>query len=158
LTSRTDQNPTQSTLFRDISSYVLNQTSQNQTEPASKKRKLDDSNAVQNGAAGGLGSLASTAVSAFKTYPGVSFSIPQRKKLTLELVSNKKEGGIRGLGADGKVEFGIAWKDVGEPSLASSKDEPSLTISQRAGVLSSHTREGEAATPLHCDPGTWRRR
>ncbi|KAF2662236.1 Rtt106-domain-containing protein [Lophiostoma macrostomum CBS 122681] len=110
--SAIDQNPGQGALFRDISSYILDQTSHNLAEPASKKRKLDDSNGAPNGSAGGLGSLASTAVSAFKTCPGVSFSIPQRKKLTLELVSNKKEGGIRGLGVDGKVEFGIPWKDV----------------------------------------------
>lgn len=110
---RVDQNPTQTTLFRDISTYILNQTSQISTEPASKKRKLDYSNGAQNGAAGG--GLFSAEHKAWRSYPGVSFSLPQRKKFTLELVLNKKEGGIRGVGADGKVEFGIAWKDVGEP-------------------------------------------
>lgn len=58
--------------------------------------------------------MASTAVKAWKTYPGVSFAMPQRKKLTLELVSSgKKAGGVRALGADGSVEFGIAWSNVG---------------------------------------------
>ncbi|KAF2466869.1 Rtt106-domain-containing protein [Lindgomyces ingoldianus] len=107
-----DQNPTQITLFRDISSYMLNHTSPASAEPATKKRKLDDSNGVSDGAIGGLGRLASTDMKAWRSYPSVSFSIPQRKKLTLELVTNKAEGGIRGLSADGKVEFGIAWKDV----------------------------------------------
>jgi hypothetical protein len=41
----------------------------------------------------------------------VSFSIPQRKKLTLELL-DKKDGGVRAIGASGDVEFSIAWKDV----------------------------------------------
>ncbi|KAF1995064.1 Rtt106-domain-containing protein [Amniculicola lignicola CBS 123094] len=108
-----DQNPTQSTLFRDISTYILNQTSQSTTEPASKKRKIEDSNGAQNGAtSGGLGSLVNPAAKAWRTYTGVSFSIPQRKKLTLELLDNKKDGGIRGVGADGNIEFSIAWKDV----------------------------------------------
>jgi hypothetical protein len=111
-----DENPKSGTLFRDISTYILNQTSQSSTEPASKKRKLEDSNGAQNGSAGG--DLFSAEAKAWRSYPGVSFSLPQRKKFTLELVLNKKEGGIRGVGADGKVEFGIAWKDVGEPSHA----------------------------------------
>lgn len=55
----------------------------------------------------------SATAKAWRSYPGVSFSLPQRKKFTLELVLNGKEGGIRGVGADGKIEFGIAWKDVG---------------------------------------------
>ncbi|KAJ4294343.1 hypothetical protein N0V90_008033 [Kalmusia sp. IMI 367209] len=104
-----DQNPTHSTLFRDISTYILNQASQPSNEPASKKRKLDESNDAQNGAA--AASLFSAATKAWRQYPGVSFSIPQRKKYTLELV-DKKDGGIRAVGADGNVEFGIAWKDV----------------------------------------------
>ncbi|KAF2642387.1 Rtt106-domain-containing protein [Massarina eburnea CBS 473.64] len=104
-----DQNPTQSTLFRDISTYIMNQTSQQTSEPASKKRKVEDSNGAQNGAAA---ALASTAVKAWRSYPGTSFSIPQRKKFTLELVENKKDGGIRAIGADGSVEFGIPWRDV----------------------------------------------
>ncbi|KAF2018249.1 Rtt106-domain-containing protein [Aaosphaeria arxii CBS 175.79] len=111
-----DQNPKHSTLFRDISTYILNRTSQSVPEPASKKRKLDNSNGnngVQNGTAKGAdtANLLSASTTAWKTYTGVSFSIPQRKKLTLELVSGKG-GGVRGIGADGKVEFGIAWKDV----------------------------------------------
>ncbi|KAF2728655.1 Rtt106-domain-containing protein [Polyplosphaeria fusca] len=107
-----DQNPAQNTLFRDISTYILSQSSSNSAEPVSKKRKLDDNNGVQNGSPAGGGSLANPALKAWRTYPGVSFSMPQRKKFTLELVSSKAEGGIRAVGADGKVEFGIAWKDV----------------------------------------------
>jgi hypothetical protein len=55
--------------------------------------------------------LSSSATKAWRTYPGVSFSIPQRKKFTLELL-DKKDGGVRAIGASGDVEFSIAWKDV----------------------------------------------
>ncbi|CAN9469308.1 unnamed protein product [Alternaria alternata] len=106
-----DQNPAQSTLFRDISTYILNQTSQPAAEPATKKRKIEESNPPQNGASASGGSLTSTATKAFKTYPAVSVAIPQRKKFTLELL-DKKDGGIRAIGANGNVEFAIAWKDV----------------------------------------------
>jgi hypothetical protein len=107
-----DQNPTQSTLFRDISTYILNHTSQTPEEPASKKRKLAaESNGTPNGHAAAAASLASSAVKAWRSYPGVSFAIPQRKKFTLELL-DKKDGGVRAVGADGNVEFAIAWRDV----------------------------------------------
>ncbi|KAF3034217.1 hypothetical protein E8E12_001816 [Didymella heteroderae] len=116
-----DQNPSQGTLFRDISTFVLNQMSQASAEPTTKKRKLEESNGAPNGAAATTGaatptsvaggSLVSTSTRAFKTYTGVSFSIPQRKKFTLELV-DKKDGGIRAIGASGNVEFALAWKDV----------------------------------------------
>ncbi|KAH7094387.1 hypothetical protein FB567DRAFT_510085 [Paraphoma chrysanthemicola] len=106
-----DENPTQTSLFRDISTFILNQTSQPPAEPAAKKRKLEDSNGAKNGGPTSGGSLVSASTKAWRTYPGVSFSIPQRKKFTLELV-DKKEGGIRAVGATGNVEFSIAWKDV----------------------------------------------
>ncbi|KAI4612480.1 hypothetical protein J4E80_007214 [Alternaria sp. BMP 0032] len=106
-----DQNPTQSTLFRDISTYILNQASQPAAEPATKKRKIEESVAPQNGASKTGGSLTSTSTKAIKTYPAVSVAIPQRKKFTLELL-DKKDGGIRAIGANGNVEFAIAWKDV----------------------------------------------
>jgi hypothetical protein len=94
---------------------LINQTSHPAAEPAAKKRKLEESNGAQNGAsttaAAAGGSLTSTPTKAWRTYPGVSFSIPQRKKFTLELL-DKKDGGIRAIGANGSVEFSIAWKDV----------------------------------------------
>lgn len=112
-----DQNPSQSTLFRDISIFILDQKSQPPVESTTKKRKLDESNGPQNGAATTAsvsavgGSLTSTSTKAFKTYAGVSFSIPQRKKFALELL-DKNDGGIRAIGASGNVEFALAWKDV----------------------------------------------
>jgi hypothetical protein len=111
LTYAADENPTQSTLFRDISTFILNQTSQPAAEPVAKKRKLEESNGSKDGASSTGGSLTSTATTAWKTYSAVSFSIPQRKKFTLELL-DKKDGGIRAIGANGNVEFSIAWKAV----------------------------------------------
>ncbi|KAJ4357708.1 uncharacterized protein N0V89_002284 [Didymosphaeria variabile] len=105
-----DQNPTQTTLFRDISAYILGQASQPSNEPSAKKRKLEDSNGAQNGS-GVASSLTSAATKAWRQYPGVSFSLPQRKKFTLELV-DKRDGGVRAVGADGSVEFSIPWRDV----------------------------------------------
>ncbi|KAF2872780.1 hypothetical protein BDV95DRAFT_398241 [Massariosphaeria phaeospora] len=106
-----DQNPTQSSLFHDISSYILHQPSAAASEPASKKRKLGDSNSAQSSTTGG--SWASTATKAWRSYPGTSVSLPQRRKFTLEFVADRKDGGgVRAVGADGSVEFGIAWRDV----------------------------------------------
>ncbi|KZM23634.1 uncharacterized protein EKO05_0007441 [Ascochyta rabiei] len=113
-----DQNPSQSTLFRDISTYILGQASQPPSEPITKKRKLEETNGAQNGTAAAApttagvgGSLTSASTKAFKSFPGVSFSIPQRKKFTLELL-DRKDGGIRAIGATGNVEFALAWRDV----------------------------------------------
>ncbi|OAK95691.1 Rtt106-domain-containing protein [Phaeosphaeriaceae sp. SRC1lsM3a] len=98
-------------LFRDISTFILNQTSQPSSEPAAKKRKLEDSHGAKSAVAASGGNLTSNSAKAWRSYPGVSFSIPQRKKFTLELL-DKKDGGIRAIGAGGNVEFSIAWKDV----------------------------------------------
>ncbi|KAF1940935.1 Rtt106-domain-containing protein [Clathrospora elynae] len=106
-----DQNPAQSSLFGDISTYILNQTSQPAAEAAAKKRKLEDTRSTPNGAPAAGSRLRSSAAKAWRTYPGISFSIPQRKKFTLELLDSK-DGGIRAVGADGRVEFAIACKDV----------------------------------------------
>ncbi|KAJ4988199.1 histone chaperone rttp106-like protein [Stagonosporopsis vannaccii] len=112
-----DQNPSQRILFRDISTFILNQSSQSTAESTKKKRKLDDNNGAHSvgaataptSAAGS--SLGSISTKAFKSYAGVSFSMPQRKKFTLELV-DKQDGGIRAVSATGNVEFTLAWKDV----------------------------------------------
>lgn len=44
----------------------------------------------------------------------ISFSVPVRKKLTLEVIEGV-EGGMRGVNTtSGDMEVGMAWKDVGE--------------------------------------------
>lgn len=51
--------------------------------------------------------------------PDISFSVPQRKKLSLEIGALKSEG-IRAVNPKSQaVEFSVPWKDVGEFSLQS---------------------------------------
>jgi hypothetical protein len=109
--SETDEHPTQTSLFRDISTFILNQASQPVAEPVAKKRKLEENTIAPKIPTSSNGSLVSSATKAWRSYPGVSFAIPQRKKFTLELL-DKDDGGIRAIGASGDVEFSIAWKDV----------------------------------------------
>jgi len=49
----------------------------------------------------------------------ISFSVPLRKKLTLEIVGGDKArgsaGGIRAVNpSSGDVELGLAWSDIGK--------------------------------------------
>ena len=119
-----DEYPAHSILFRDISSYILSAPSCQSTlvngEPATKKRKVENGERELNGAAGRstAGAWVDAAVRASWQGRDTSFSVPQRKKLTLEMVKRGdgcKEGGIRGINpATGAVEFGVGWKNIGE--------------------------------------------
>ena len=119
-----DEYPAHSILFRDISSYILNAPNCQSTlvngEPATKKRKVENSERELNGAAGRstAGTWVDATVRASWQSQDTSFSVPQRKKLTLEMVKRGdgcKEGGIRGINpATGAVEFGVGWKNIGE--------------------------------------------
>ncbi|KAF1921860.1 hypothetical protein BDU57DRAFT_564022, partial [Ampelomyces quisqualis] len=101
-----DEHPAQTDLFRAISSHILSRASHpSSAAPAAKKRKLDA------GTPASSASLASRTATAWRSYPGVSFAVPQRKKFTLELLDST-DGGIRAVGADGSVEFSIAWQAV----------------------------------------------
>ena len=48
---------------------------------------------------------------AYRTFKDVSFSIPQRKKLSLELGLSPKQG-VRATSGNGDTEFGVSWADV----------------------------------------------
>ncbi|KAF1983043.1 Rtt106-domain-containing protein [Aulographum hederae CBS 113979] len=76
-----------------------------------RKRRFEES---ANGA--DTPGWADAATKAVFSVPDVSFSIPQRKKLRLEWVAADKKdvdkGGIRAVDANGKVEFGVSWKDI----------------------------------------------
>lgn len=129
-----DRDRSQATLFHDISTYILAQRSQPPPEPATKKRRLEERNGAQQHAAApppamaaapaapaapaastthqsAGSSLASASTKPFASYPAISFSMPQRKKFTLELV-DQQDGGIRAIGAAGAAEFALAWKHV----------------------------------------------
>lgn len=95
------QHPELADLFHDITTYISTLTGSTQTNghgPPSKKRKLEDE--------------ASTA-DTYDSIADVSFSIPQRKKLKLEISRNRETGAIRGTSAaTGETEFGIRYNDV----------------------------------------------
>ncbi|KAI4234708.1 MAG: hypothetical protein LQ349_003638 [Xanthoria aureola] len=95
------QHPELADLFHDITTYISTLTGSTQTNghgPSSKKRKLEDE--------------ASTA-DTYDSIADVSFSIPQRKKLKLEISRNRETGAIRGTSAaTGETEFGIRYSDV----------------------------------------------
>ncbi|KAL9596840.1 MAG: hypothetical protein Q9179_004479 [Wetmoreana sp. 5 TL-2023] len=92
-------------LFRDIATHIQSPGNTAQIDggthaPVSKKRKLE----VNGDGCAPAGDA--------DTIADVSFSIPQRKKLKLELGRNAAKGHIRGLNAAGEAEFGIRWTDV----------------------------------------------
>lgn len=95
------QHPELADLFHDITTYISTLTGSTQTNghgPSSKKRKLEDE--------------PSTAET-YDSIADVSFSIPQRKKLKLEISRNRETGAIRGTSAaTGETEFGIRYNDV----------------------------------------------
>lgn len=77
--------------------------------PVVKKRKLNDGAPVQENGARGSINGAWTA----DRFEGISFSVPQRKKLNLDISLNKKKEGIRAIAAGATdPEFGIPWSEV----------------------------------------------
>jgi hypothetical protein len=121
-----DEHPAHLTLLRDISTYILAlpgaQTTLVNGEPTGKKRKLENGHAAAGKSI--TGTWADAATRAVWRAPDTSFSIPQRKKLGLEMVKGAGggKGGIRGMGATGEVEFGVAWGDVGMLNTLNSGD------------------------------------
>lgn len=103
-------------LFNDIAGFIVKsqETSQANSEvpnPA-KKRKL---NASQSAAAG---SSAEKIIfepwkdGSWSIVPEISFSIPQRKKLSLE-IGFLPEQGLRARNTTSdEIEFGVRWKDI----------------------------------------------
>jgi hypothetical protein len=115
--------PQHGALFQDIAQYtsrllLQSQSSQQQQltqpasdEPAIKKRKLEGNNGIS-------GALPSTTLHDLKAdsplqfyVQDVSFAVPQRKKLTLEMTA--AGGYLRARNQTSKeIEFGIPVKDI----------------------------------------------
>lgn len=73
--------------------------------PAVKRRKLNEE--VQRGSPSLNATWSST------LFEGVSFAVPQRKKLSLE-ISAKKNEGLRAVNPATKLtEFGVPWNAIG---------------------------------------------
>ena len=103
-------------LFAEIAGYVLELRQQlegaaeTNGQPA-KKRKLND-NLPINSRGGAEGGSIHGAWSA-ETFDGVSFSVPQRKKLNLQVSANRKTEGIRAVApGSSEPEFGLPWSEV----------------------------------------------
>ena len=113
-------------LFSGIAVYVLELQNQavgnnGDYDPAAKKRKLDMevSSRVGTGTApttGRPGPDDNSSINAewsSTSFDAISFSVPQRKKLVLD-ISSKQAEGIRAKNPDTEsVEFGIPWKEAG---------------------------------------------
>ncbi|KAL9039722.1 MAG: hypothetical protein Q9180_002358 [Flavoplaca navasiana] len=95
------QHPELFDLFQDITTHISTLTRTQQTNgnaPSSKKRKLEDEPSTAD---------------TFDSIADISFSIPQRKKLKLEISRNSETGAIRGANATtGEADFGIRYSDV----------------------------------------------
>ncbi|KAL8884474.1 MAG: hypothetical protein Q9215_007487 [Flavoplaca cf. flavocitrina] len=96
------QHPELFNLFQDITTHISTLTPPTQTNenaPSSKKRKLE---------------VEPSTADTFDSIADISFSIPQRKKLKLEISRNSGTGAIRGANATtGEADFGIRYSDVG---------------------------------------------
>ncbi|KAL8643942.1 MAG: hypothetical protein Q9226_008027 [Calogaya cf. arnoldii] len=95
------QHPELAGLFQDIATHISTLTATVHTNghaPTSKKRKLETETSIPD---------------TFDSIADISFSIPQRKKLKLEISRNSESGAIRGTNAaTGQAEFGIRYSDV----------------------------------------------
>ena len=104
-------------LFHEVAAYILElKTARSgiEEEPATKKRKLNEELQV-NGKTSKAGNDATILNESWsgQVFEGISFSVPQRKKLFLE-ISSKRSEGIRALNPSTKeTEFGIPWKEIG---------------------------------------------
>ena len=98
------KNPQLQDLLHEITTYIKEsiaspQLQSNKQEPQSKKRKLETSTDSASGEADSI--------------TDISFSIPQRKKLKLELGRNADKDAIRGCHPTSHdAEFGIKWSNV----------------------------------------------
>ena len=108
LTTTIAKAPALERLFGDIACYVadlqheiIQEQGKDQEEHPSKKRKLEHR----------LLESTSWEMGTFCTVTDVSFSIPQRKKLALQLGQSAKQG-VRATIPSGDVEFGMNWGSV----------------------------------------------
>ena len=104
-------------VIEDVAAYILELRNGKSGEdgPATKRRKLNgESQANSKGAGAGHDAATLNAPWSSKTFEGISFSVPQRKKLSLEISPNLSEG-IRAVNpSTQETEFGIPWKEIGQ--------------------------------------------
>lgn len=89
-------------MFREIAGFINNiSSSQINGEPASKKRKFETDRVASAAAWEGEQEI----------IQDVSFGIPQRRKLQLEL-GKSSQAGLRTRNKDGEVDWAVKWADV----------------------------------------------
>lgn len=121
LTHCIGESPQYTELVLDVSTYVseLRQNAASSTtdnEPVSKKRKLGGpSGSGEATSTGEKGAWDDPGAQPVYEAPGVSFGIPQRSKLSLQVIGGR-HGGIRAVNPAGNTgspwEFGLAWRDM----------------------------------------------
>ena len=103
------KHPELESLFKDIAQHIVNLRgiTETQSEQPSKKRKLD------NAANGKEHTSSSWKPGSFSTIKELSFTVPQRKKLTLDI--GDASAGLRAINpTTNDVEFGVNWRDVAQ--------------------------------------------
>ncbi|KAI9831429.1 MAG: hypothetical protein M1819_005028 [Sarea resinae] len=108
--------PKHADLFHEIAEYTYSLRADESNEPAAKKRKHNDnadaSNLATNGSAASAAQTGWRVGKSCFTAREISFSVPARKKFTLEMTA-AKAGGIRAVNpTTDALEFGIAWGDI----------------------------------------------
>lgn len=105
----TDENPKYIPILKEVSNYIVSLRNPGEAtgaEPSTKKRKLDVVADVKTENGVGAGAWDGGPV---LTVEGVSFSVPARKKFTLQLFN----GGIKAVSAAGD-SFELLYKDIRE--------------------------------------------
>lgn len=147
-------------LFKDVAEYIKELTASSEPQfeiPATKKRKLNGADASEhqignfdqkNAGKGGEMDAPWPSV----PMPDVSFSVPQRKKLLLQ-ISPQPSLGIRALNPTTKEkEFGVCWRDIGEGLLRIIASYWRLTSRNRTYCLSPGAGKGTGSVQFCCLP------
>ncbi|TKA73383.1 hypothetical protein B0A49_08032 [Cryomyces minteri] len=141
-------------LIKDLTSYISELKRRNaprEASPPSKKRKLANGDGYVSQGGGPAAAILGNWRTAGCYYSAqeISFQIPQRKKLTLELVpaspDDESAGGLRGANTEKQIEFGIAWRDIDQVFCL---PVPEKAVRQHNFVVFPKHSNGVTSTPL----------
>ena len=155
--------PEYETLFTDIASYTLSLKAQAaiRTEGEGErpaKRQRGGEQPVTTSSNGVSGSKALDAAPATLAIKELSFSVPQRKKLTLELAGEGLTEVLRARNTvTGFLEFGVPMREIGESTsysfssrvlyYAVLRDATALETSEAASLLTAATLSTRSVPP-----------
>ena len=102
-------------MFIDVAKFIVENVTGNhpneQEQNSSKKRKLNAGQAAADSAADKI-MYETWDQDSWAAFPDISFSIPQRKKLRLEIGDSSDQGLRARNGLTDDFEFAIRWKDI----------------------------------------------